>query len=134
MKRMLGAGVLLALAAVMPAQQAAAQDPIGGAIVGGALGGIIGGAVGRGAGGAVAGAGDRRHDRRGDRVRSATPRGWLLLVARRLLLPLSERLVAGGRAGLLLLLSLCRARSAIAVAHVNFNCSRRPPARTASAF
>ena len=49
MKRMLGAGVLLALATVMPAQQAAAQDPIGGAIVGGALGGIIGGAVGRGA-------------------------------------------------------------------------------------
>jgi outer membrane lipoprotein SlyB len=42
----------LALAAVIPAQQAAAQDPIGGAIVGGALGGIIGGAVGRGPGGA----------------------------------------------------------------------------------
>jgi hypothetical protein len=55
MKRMLGASVLLALAAVMPAQQAAAQDPIGGAIVGGALGGIIGGAVG-GRGGAVGGA------------------------------------------------------------------------------
>jgi hypothetical protein len=55
MKRMLGAGVLLALAAVMPAQRAAAQDPIGGAIVGGALGGIIGGAVGHGRG-AVAGA------------------------------------------------------------------------------
>ncbi len=56
MKRMLGAGVFLTLAALMPAQQAAAQDPNGGAIVGGALGGIIGGAVGRGAGGAVAGA------------------------------------------------------------------------------
>jgi hypothetical protein len=56
MKRMLGAAVLLSMASVMPAQQAAAQDPIGGAIVGGALGGIIGGAVGRGAGGAVAGA------------------------------------------------------------------------------
>jgi len=56
MKRMLGAAMLLGTAAIMPAQQAAAQDPIGGAIVGGALGGIIGGAVGRGAGGAVAGA------------------------------------------------------------------------------
>jgi hypothetical protein len=56
MKRMLGAAMLLGMAAIIPAQQAAAQDPIGGAIVGGALGGIIGGAVGRGAGGAVAGA------------------------------------------------------------------------------
>jgi hypothetical protein len=56
MKRMLGAAMLLGMAAIMPAQQAAAQDPIGGAIVGAALGGIIGGAVGRGAGGAVAGA------------------------------------------------------------------------------
>jgi Glycine zipper len=55
MKRILGAGILLALAAAMPAQQAAAQDPIGGAIVGGALGGIIGGAIGHGRG-AVAGA------------------------------------------------------------------------------
>jgi hypothetical protein len=56
MKRMLGAAMLLGMAAIMPTQQASAQDPIGGAIVGGALGGIIGGAVGRGAGGAVAGA------------------------------------------------------------------------------
>jgi len=56
MVRTLGAGAFLALAALMPAQQAAAQDPLAGAIVGGALGGIIGGAVGRGAGGAVAGA------------------------------------------------------------------------------
>lgn len=56
MVRTLGAGMLLALAALMPAQQAAAQDPLAGAIVGGALGGIIGGAVGRGAGGAVSGA------------------------------------------------------------------------------
>jgi outer membrane lipoprotein SlyB len=55
MKRMLGAGVVLALTAVMPLQPAAAQDAIGGAIVGGALGGIIGGAVGHGRG-AVAGA------------------------------------------------------------------------------
>src|ERR1700693_1969951 len=55
MLRTVGAAALLALAAVMPAQQAAAQDPLAGAIIGGALGGIIGGAVGRG-GGAVAGA------------------------------------------------------------------------------
>jgi hypothetical protein len=56
MRTTLGAGLFLALAALTPAQRAAAQDPIAGAIVGGAVGGIIGGAVGRGAGGAVAGA------------------------------------------------------------------------------
>src|SRR5579864_3411521 len=56
MMRSLGAGMLLALSALLPAQQAAAQDPLAGAIVGGALGGIIGGAAGRGAGGAFAGA------------------------------------------------------------------------------
>jgi len=56
MVRTLGATALLALAAVMPLQPAAAQNPLGGAIVGGALGGIIGGAVGRGPGGAIAGA------------------------------------------------------------------------------
>jgi hypothetical protein len=52
---MWGAGVLLALAALLPAQPAAAQDPVGGAIVGGAVGGIIGGVLGHGRG-AVAGA------------------------------------------------------------------------------
>ena len=57
MVRILGATALLALAAVMPAQQAAAQNPFGGAIVGGALGGIVGGAVSRGnPGGIIAGA------------------------------------------------------------------------------
>src|SRR5579862_12747 len=56
MMRSLGAGVLLALSALLPAQQATAQDPLAGAIIGGALGGIIGGAAGRGAGGAFAGA------------------------------------------------------------------------------
>jgi len=56
MLRTLAAGVFLALAAVAPAQLAAAQDVLGGAIVGGALGGIIGGALGRGPGGAIAGA------------------------------------------------------------------------------
>ena len=55
MKQMLGAAILLSIAAIMPAQQAAAQDPVGGAIVGGALGAIVGGAVGHGAGGAIAG-------------------------------------------------------------------------------
>ncbi|HTV38529.1 MAG TPA: hypothetical protein VMF12_19025 [Xanthobacteraceae bacterium] len=64
------AGALLALAALVPAGSAAAQDaygppppppppnpaaPVGGAIVGGAIGGIIGGALGRGPG-AIAGA------------------------------------------------------------------------------
>jgi outer membrane lipoprotein SlyB len=56
MKRSLAAAAFLGVAALMPVQQASAQDPVAGAIVGGALGGIIGGAVGRGAGGAVAGA------------------------------------------------------------------------------
>ena len=56
MVRTLGATALLALATVMPMQPAAAQNPVGGAIVGGALGGIIGGAVGRGPGGVIAGA------------------------------------------------------------------------------
>jgi hypothetical protein len=55
MKATIGAGIFLALAALMPAAPVAAQDPIGGAIVGGAMGGIIGGALGRGPG-AVAGA------------------------------------------------------------------------------
>jgi Glycine zipper len=56
MKRSLVTAAFLGMAALMPGQQASAQDPVAGAIVGGALGGIIGGAVGRGAGGAVAGA------------------------------------------------------------------------------
>jgi len=56
MKQTLAAGTFLALAALTPAQQAAAQDPLAGALIGGAVGGIIGGAVGHGAGGAVAGA------------------------------------------------------------------------------
>jgi len=55
MKRVLGAAMLLSAVAVMPPQQAMAQDPVGGAIVGGALGAIVGGAVGHGAGGAIAG-------------------------------------------------------------------------------
>jgi hypothetical protein len=48
MMRTLGAGLFLGLAALLPAQQASAQDPVGGAIVGGALGrggGAFAGAV-----------------------------------------------------------------------------------------
>jgi outer membrane lipoprotein SlyB len=57
LKRRVAAGGFLALAALMPAQPASAQNNVlGGAIVGGAVGGIVGGAVGRGAGGAVVGA------------------------------------------------------------------------------
>jgi hypothetical protein len=57
MTRTLGAGAFLALAALMQAPQAAAQNPtLGGAIVGGALGGIVGGAIGHGnPGGVIAG-------------------------------------------------------------------------------
>ena len=44
---------LLALAVFAPAENAAAQDPIGGAILGGAAGAIVGGAVGGGRGAAV---------------------------------------------------------------------------------
>lgn len=56
MLRTFAAGAMLALATVMPVQEAAAQDAFGGAIIGGTLGAIIGGgATGRGSG-AVAGA------------------------------------------------------------------------------
>ena len=44
---------LLALAVFGPAENAAAQDPLGGAILGGAAGAIVGGAVGGGRGAAV---------------------------------------------------------------------------------
>jgi len=46
----------MAVAALLPVQQAAAQDasaPVGGAIVGGALGAIVGGALGGGRGAAA---------------------------------------------------------------------------------
>jgi uncharacterized membrane protein len=55
MTRFIGAFALLALAALMPAQQASAQNALGGAIVGGAAGAIIGGAATGRAGGAIAG-------------------------------------------------------------------------------
>ena len=53
MYRALGASAFLALSLAMPVQDAAAQDPIGGAILGGAAGAIIGGAVGGGRGAAT---------------------------------------------------------------------------------
>jgi hypothetical protein len=55
MNRALGAAALLAIAVAVPAQDAAAQDPVAGAILGGVTGGVIGGALG-GRGGAVVGA------------------------------------------------------------------------------
>ena len=45
MMRSIGAAALLALATVMPVQQASAQDPLAGAILGGAAGAILGGAI-----------------------------------------------------------------------------------------
>jgi len=54
MTRSIAALALLALATIVPAQQAAAQNVLGGAIVGGAAGALIGGAAG-GRNGAIAG-------------------------------------------------------------------------------
>jgi hypothetical protein len=48
-----GAAAFLAIAVAMPAQEAAAQDPLGGALLGGAAGAIVGGALGGGRGAAV---------------------------------------------------------------------------------
>ena len=53
MIRVVGASALLASALAMPLQDAAAQDPLGGAILGGAAGAILGGAMGGGRGAAV---------------------------------------------------------------------------------
>ena len=53
MYRALGAAALLSIAVAMPVQDAAAQDPLGGAILGGAAGAILGGALGGGRGAAV---------------------------------------------------------------------------------
>jgi WXXGXW repeat (2 copies) len=51
--RALGFSACLAIALAMPMQEAAAQDPVGGAIVGGATGAIIGGVLGGGRGAAI---------------------------------------------------------------------------------
>src|SRR5437773_11462652 len=55
MYRSLGIAALLsiAIAIAAPVQDAAAQDPVGGAILGGAAGAILGGALGGGRGAAV---------------------------------------------------------------------------------
>src|SRR5947199_10830861 len=50
MYRALGAAALLTIALAAPVRDAAAQDPVGGAILGGAAGAILGGAMGAGAG------------------------------------------------------------------------------------
>ena len=48
-----GLAALLSLAIAFPVQDAAAQDPVGGAMLGGAAGAILGGALGGGRGAAV---------------------------------------------------------------------------------
>lgn len=53
MFRTLGLISLLTLAIAIPSHKAAAQDPLGGAILGGAAGAIIGGAAGGGRGAAI---------------------------------------------------------------------------------
>jgi hypothetical protein len=53
MFRELAAAALLAIAIATPVQDAAAQDPVGGAILGGAAGAILGGAMGGGRGAAI---------------------------------------------------------------------------------
>jgi len=53
MYRILGAAALLSVAVLAPVHDAAAQDPVGGAILGGAAGAILGGAMGGGRGAAV---------------------------------------------------------------------------------
>jgi uncharacterized protein YcfJ len=50
MYRSLGAAALLTIAIAAPVQDAAAQDPVGGAILGGAAGAVLGGALGGGRG------------------------------------------------------------------------------------
>ena len=53
MLRTLGTVTLLSLAATIPVKEAAAQNPLGGAILGGATGAVIGGVAGGGRGAAI---------------------------------------------------------------------------------
>jgi hypothetical protein len=60
MYRSFGAAAFLAIAIAAPVQEAAAQNPLGGALLGGAAGAVIGGVAGGGKGaaiGAIVGAG-----------------------------------------------------------------------------
>jgi hypothetical protein len=60
MHRILGTAAFLAMIIAAPVQEAAAQNPLGGALLGGAAGAVIGGAAGGGKGaaiGAIVGAG-----------------------------------------------------------------------------
>ena len=87
MTRTLGAFLLLGLASMLPVQQAAAQDVLGGAIVEGTLGGRRCDWARR----RHCGCGYRCHDGRRDRRRGSAPVQILLLAAERLLLSLPER-------------------------------------------
>jgi hypothetical protein len=53
MHRVFGVAAFLAVTIAMPVQDAAAQNPVGGAIVGGAAGAVVGGALGGGRGAVV---------------------------------------------------------------------------------
>jgi hypothetical protein len=53
MYRIIGTAAFLAVAIAAPLQEAAAQNPVGGAIVGGAAGAIVGGVVGGGKGAVI---------------------------------------------------------------------------------
>ena len=63
MLRKLGIVAMLGSSLMMPAQEAAAQDALGGAIIGGGAGALFGGAlVGAGTGAAIAAEGERRRN------------------------------------------------------------------------
>ena len=102
MMRTFGAAAMLALATVMPVQEAASQDALGGAILGGAAGAILGGAItGRGSGaaaGALVGAATGAIIANEARA----PPQRRLLVAWRLLRPGSVRQLVPGASALLL--------------------------------
>jgi hypothetical protein len=93
MVRAVGISAFLAIAFAMPMQEAAAQDPVGGAIVGGATGAIVGGVLGGGRGAAIGaiigGATGAAIGAQGE------PRpGWLQLLPRCLLSTAARRSVA----------------------------------------
>jgi hypothetical protein len=92
MRRVLTAAVALTvIVAAIPAEPAAAQDALGGALLGGVAGAIIGGAATGRAGGAVAGGDHWSCGGRCDRVLDGAAPGRLLLVSGRLLVAASGR-------------------------------------------